>query len=136
MSGYSGTPLQRKLGIKDGDKITVLNYHGDYKSLFTPGELQQNEIFTDWPNHTVEFIHFFAKNKAELNHDFPRLKNFLMKTGSLWISWPKKSASVQTDLDENIVRDLGLEIGLVDVKVCAIDNIWSGLKFVWRTKDR
>jgi len=84
----------------------------------------------------THFIHFFATSKSELEADFPRLKGALTKNGLLWISWPKKSSGVETDLSDEVVRKVGLKHGLVDVKVSSIDNIWSGMKFVYRLKDR
>ena len=84
----------------------------------------------------LDFIHFFTKEKSILEETFSILKNHLSKNGMLWVSWPKGSSKVQTDINENTVRQTGLREGLVDVKVCAVDEIWSGLKFVYRTKDR
>jgi hypothetical protein len=84
----------------------------------------------------LDFVQFFTKERAELEAEFPALKQAIASNGSLWISWPKKASKVATDLNENIVREVGLAHGLVDVKVCAVDEIWSGLKFVFRVKDR
>ena len=84
----------------------------------------------------MDFIQFFSMNRAELKAAFPRLKSSLAQNGSLWISWPKAAAKMETDLNENTVREIGRGAGLVDVKVCAVDEIWSGLKFVYRLKDR
>lgn len=133
MAGYSKTPLHKKLGLKDKTKAIFLDCPEYYKSLF---EAWPSVIEQQLNKGSVDFIHYFTKSKEELSTTFPLLKNNLNKTGILWISWPKKSAKVQTDLDGNIVRSLGLETGLVDVKVCAIDDTWSGLKFVYRKKDR
>ncbi len=87
-------------------------------------------------NGPVDYIHLFTKSKDELQTQFPILKAALAQNGLLWISWPKKASKVTTDLNENIVREIGLQNGLVDIKVCAVDEIWSGLKFVYRLKDR
>lgn len=84
----------------------------------------------------LDFIHVFTQNLKNFENEFLRCKKYLKKDGMLWISWPKKSSKVPTDLDENVIREFGLKNGLVDVKVCAIDEIWSGLKFVYRVKDR
>ena len=86
--------------------------------------------------HDVDFEMIFTKSRTELARDFPRLTRALAPAGMLWVSWPKKSSGVATDLDENVVRKIGLEAGLVDVKVCAVTEVWSGLKFVRRVKDR
>lgn len=85
---------------------------------------------------SLDFAHLFVKERKVFEKDFLKLKDELKKNGMLWISWPKKSSKVATDLDENIIRDFGLSHGLVDVKVCAVDEIWSGLKFMYRVKDR
>ncbi len=84
----------------------------------------------------LDIIHFFVKDKKHLQENFPILKDHISKKGYLWISWPKVSSKVKTDINENIIRDTGIREGLVDVKVCSVDEIWSGLKFVYRVKDR
>jgi hypothetical protein len=84
----------------------------------------------------LDFAIVFARGKSGLKKDFPRLRDRLVSNGALWVAWPKKASGVETDLSENIVRSIGLEAGLVDVKVCAVDHTWSGLKFVRRLKDR
>ena len=131
-AGYSKTPLAKKLGIKEGHKVCFINQPDNYLSLFE----QLPEIEEGKPNEEVNFIHYFSKSAAELKETLPGLKKRLKKDGTLWISWPKKAAKVQTDLDGNVVRQLGLEAGLVDVKVCAVDETWSGLKFMYRKEDR
>ena len=134
MAGYSGTPLAKKLGLRAGMTAVCLNAPVHYHALLSP----QPESIT-W--HTqlipaVDFIHFFTRSQQELVEQFPRLKAALAQNGSLWISWPKKIAKVDTDLNGNLVREIGLAHGLVDVKVAAVDEIWSGLKFVYRLADR
>ena len=133
-AGYSGTPLIKKLGIKPGFIIAVLNPPADYDQ--TLGELPDDVDKMDSLDGTFDFIHFFTKDRAELEAEFPNLKAALKPDGMLWVSWPKKASKVPTDLDENMIRDIGLGNGLVDVKVAAIDAIWSGLKFVYRLEDR
>src|SRR5690349_10609079 len=132
-AGYSGTPLYKKLGIKAGDRAWFSGSPDGYEV-----ELQKTGEFhvaaRDAAN--LDFAHVFTASRAELGRTFPKLKSALKPTGMVWISWPKKSSGVKTDLDENIVRELGLRTGLVDVKVCAVDDVWSGLKFVFRLKDR
>ena len=88
------------------------------------------------PSGEFDFIHLFVKEKKVFQQEFVKSKSHLKKEGMLWISWPKKSSKVPTDLDENSIREIGLHEGLVDVKVCAVDEVWSGLKFVFRVNDR
>jgi hypothetical protein len=131
-AGYSGTPLVQKLGIKEGMKINVIREPAAFRSLLIgiPGDLSEPS------RGELDFVILFASRFAELKNDFARLQKRLASNGTLWVSWPKKSSGEATDLDENIIRDHGLAEGLVDVKVCAIDDTWSGLKFVRRLKDR
>jgi hypothetical protein len=134
MAGYSKTKLIDKLGIKPGFKIHIINAPEDYFGLLgeLPEEVKiQKRLF---PN--TDFIHFFTTDKKQFEEFFPVLKLHLSKTGLLWISWPKGSSKVKTDVNENIIREIGLREGPVDIKVCAVDEIWSGLKFVYRVKDR
>lgn len=134
MAGYSGTPLVKKLGIKAGIILYAFNSPVDYFKWLSP--LPVDVIVRDKLSGELDFIHLFVKEFKVFQKQFQIGKNHLKKDGMLWISWPKKSAKVPTDLDENIIRDFGLKEGLVDVKVCAVDEVWSGLKFVYRTKDR
>lgn len=133
-SGYSGTSLARKLGIKAGQQIAILNKPMGYKKRLEP--LISDIRITEVLSKDLAFIHFFVKERAQLKKELPALRSGLAYGGMLWISWPKKASKVATDLDGNIVRELGLAIGLVDIKVAAIDEIWSGLKFVYRLEDR
>jgi DUF3052 family protein len=133
MSGYSGTPLFKKLGIKGGIRVSLLDLPADVRSELKAA-LSTCEIARDGKK-PIDFILYFAKSKAGLD-DFDRLVKSLAPNGMIWISWPKKTSGVPTDLDENKVRNAGLAGGLVDVKVCAITDVWSGLKFVRRLKDR
>jgi len=133
-AGYSTTPLVKKLGIKQGFKVHFANPPDNLQSLL--GELPEKTTTIVELNGLVDYIHLFTKSKDELQTQFPILKTALAQNGLLWISWPKKASKVTTDLNENIVRGVGLQNGLVDVKVCAVDEIWSGLKFVYRLKDR
>ena len=105
----------------------------DYMALF--GEIPEEVTFQGLEGE-LDFIHYFTMAGAQLAADFPRLKQHLDKKGMLWISWPKGKSKISTDLNRDIIRDMGLQTGLVDVKVCSVDEVWSGLKFVWRTKDR
>ncbi|KYG79157.1 DUF3052 family protein [Roseivirga echinicomitans] len=135
MSGYSGTPLAKKLGIKEGFKIILLNQPDYYLDLFEslPSDI---ELLDEGTQGQVDFIHFFTKSEEELQSKILDLKSKLKPSGMIWVSWPKKASKVPTDVDDSIVRKVGLESGLVDVKVCAVDEVWSGLKFVFRLKDR
>ena len=133
-AGYSGTPLAKKLGIKPGFTVVALGAPADYSELLEPIP-EGAEVATELPA-SARFVHFFTTERAVLESELPRLKASLEKDGILWVSWPKKAAKVETDLDGNVVRGLGLAAGLVDVKVCAVDATWSGLKFVYRLKDR
>jgi len=135
MAGYSSTPLDKKLGIKEGFKIILLNPPEYYLNLFEslPSNIEFVEGIGD---EQVDFIHFFTKSEKELQSQILGLKSNLQPNGMIWVSWPKKASKVPTDVHDSIVRRVGLESGLVDVKVCAVDEIWSGLKFVFRLKDR
>jgi len=133
-AGYSRKSLIEKLGIRKGFKIVILNPPKDYAN--TLGKLPRDVSVTKTLKGPLDFIHFFTKERDELEFKFPIFKQELSQTRVLWISWPKESSKVDTDLNENIVREIGLKNGLVDVKICAVDEIWSGLKFVYRRKDR
>jgi hypothetical protein len=128
-AGYSGTPLPKKLGIKDGGNSAILNAPLGYaKSL---GVKANSELKSE-----LDFIQFFTKSRAELEKQLPRLRKALKPDGMIWISWPKKSSKVATDITEDVIRDTALGLKLVDVKVCAVDETWSGLKLVIPIKDR
>jgi len=135
MAGYSSTPLRNKLGIKPGYKLFIIHSPDSYWDWLAP--LPEGiEIVKKAGTGGVDFIHGFYRERKTFEKEFPAYKKCLVKNGILWISWPKKSSNVITDLDENKIREYGLKNGLVDVKVCAVDEVWSGLKFVFRAKDR
>ena len=134
MAGYSGTPLQKKLGIKEGVSVFIAYPPDHYFDWISPLP-NQVQVKTKLAGE-VDFAHIFATKFKVFSKEFLRCKKSLKKDGMLWISWPKKSSKVLTDLDENIIREFGLKNGLVDVKVCAVDDVWSGLKFMYRIKDR
>ncbi|MDX1939316.1 MAG: hypothetical protein SFU99_02125 [Saprospiraceae bacterium] len=134
MSGYSGTPLIKKLGIKQGFTLQLINAPRHYLELI--GELPPNVLIVEQPIDSVDFIHVFVKSVAELEAQLPILKDQIVKNGIIWVSWYKKSAKIPTDVNEDIIRDTALALGLVDVKVCAVDEQWSGLKLVWRKENR
>jgi hypothetical protein len=132
MPGYSGTPLPKKLGIKDGFNVRLVDAPSD---VLTELKLSLEKCKRDTKN-PLDFAILFTKSSTTLEKEFRAISKALAPAGMLWISWPKKSSGVPTDLNENIVRDIGLAAGLVDVKVCAVTEVWSGLKFVRRLKDR
>lgn len=134
MVGYSKRSLVEKLGIKGGYKVHFANAPKNYRE--TLGSLPENSTVEKSLDGRCDFIQFFATEKSALETAFPKLRKHLAVDGSLWISWPKGAAKVKTDLNENVVREVGLKNGLVDVKVCAVDEVWSGLKFVFRLQDR
>ena len=127
-SGYSGTPLAKKLGLPGKTPRAVLEAPANFQDL-----IPEFEFDTSLDLDSYEYLHFFTASKVTLETIFPILSKRLNSGGILWISWPKKASGKQTDLGENLVRDIGLKTGLVDVKVCAIDETWSGLKFMHRT---
>jgi len=134
MPGYSGTPLPKKLGIKDGFRLHFVRLPSEVR-LELKEAASRCEIIGDG-EAVVDFAMVFTKSASELQREFNRTAKRLTPPGMLWVSWPKKTSGVATDLDENAVRRIGLEAGLVDVKVCAVTEVWSGLKFVRRLKDR
>src|SRR3954466_12628409 len=134
MAGYSGTPLVRKLGIKENFRVAMIDAPENFVDQLEA--LPANVKIVDQPQRSMDFVLFFTKSAASLEKKFSKLAQSLKPDGMLWISWPKKTSGVVTDLTENLVRDIGLHAGLVDVKVCAVDEVWSGLKFVYRLKDR
>ena len=133
-SGYSGTPLAKKLGIKDGYKIRLINQPEYYFDLFDA--LPEKIEFIKDKKIKKDFIHCFVKDSEVLEKEITALKKEIVPNGMIWISWPKKSSKVITDITEGLIRKLALANGLVDVKVCAVDDVWSGLKLVIPVKDR
>jgi hypothetical protein len=134
MAGYSATPLVKKLGVGQDHTAYIGNAPEDYFKWVHP--LPAGVNIKNRLSGTLDFIHLFVTDQKSFHDLFPKAKKVLKKDGMLWISWPKKSAKVPTDLDENVIRNFGLQQGLVDVKVCAVSDVWSGLKFVVRLKDR
>jgi len=134
MPGYSGTPLPKKLGIKEGYRVALINMPTDVRTELRAA-LAECRVAKDLSG-PLDFIHVFSKSHAELEREMKRASKTLAPAGMLWISWPKKSSGVATDLTENIIRETGLALGLVDVKVCAVTDVWSGLKFVIPVKNR
>lgn len=133
-AGYSGTPLWKKLGLREGVIVLTVNAPRNYRKLL-PG-LPKGVTFVSKAEPPVEFIHHFVDSARELTATLPRLLAVLAPDGTLWVSWPKKSSGVPTDITEDTIRDAALPLGLVDVKVCAVDATWSGLKLVIRKSNR
>jgi hypothetical protein len=134
MAGYSGTPLVQKIGIKAGHRVILRNHPASF--LKDLGELPENSRTSERLSGAANVIVYFTEKRSALEKEFAGLASALVPDGMLWVGWPKKASGKATDLNENIVREIGLKRGLVDVKVCAIDETWSGLKFVVRVKDR
>jgi hypothetical protein len=132
MPGYSGTPLPQKLGLKDQYRVAFLDLPSEVRTELKDA-LATCRMAKSGP---YDFVQIFVKSQADLRKYFSQFSSQLEPSGMLWVSWPKKTSGVVTDLAENEVRNIGLELGLVDVKVCAVTEIWSGLKFVIRVKDR
>lgn len=134
VAGYSGTPLQKKLGIKEGTRVALVAAPDDVVALLDP--LPDGVRLTHAARGRQDVIVFFATRRNELHRRFSKLAGALEDAGGLWIVWPKRTARVATDLTEHVVREIGLSCGLVDNKVCAVDERWSGLRFVYRLADR
>jgi hypothetical protein len=134
MAGYSGTPLAKKLGIKPGSNVFVNGAPTAYEQLLAPmpdGVSVQSAV-----DSSTDVIHLFATSKAELAVALKRTLRQLRPDAALWVSWPKKASRVPTDITEDAIRELALPLGLVDIKVCAVDDVWSGLKLVLRKEHR
>src|ERR1700730_4214834 len=134
MAGYSGTPLAQKLGIKSGTTVVALNAPSNYRKLL--GKLPIDVTFTNRIGANGNFVHLFTKNRSELAKQLKELRRQIAENGVVWISWPKKSSRVNTDITEDVIRDAALPIGFVDIKVCAVDETWSGLKLMIRRENR
>jgi hypothetical protein len=134
MAGYSGTPLPKKLGIKENFRIGLVNPPKSFRPQL--GELPPKARIVSSLTAPLDLVVLFVYREKTLAVRFPDLAEKLSTNGMIWVAWPKKSSGVKTDLTFDNVQRIGLECGLVDVKICAIDEIWSGLKFVYRTKDR
>jgi hypothetical protein len=133
-AGYSQRPLVDKLGIKPTSIVALVNPPANVEDIL--GSLPAGVILRRKLSPKTDFIHAFFLARKDLDLQFPKLKKALSESGALWISWPKRAAKIKTDLTDNAVREIGLRHGLVDIKVCAVDEVWSGLKFVYRLKDR
>jgi hypothetical protein len=134
MAGYSGTPLAQKLGIKPAMTVITIGAPPNYRKLL--GQVANEIKLSDRVKDNSSLIHFFTTRRSELEKRLPRLRKKIADTGTLWVSWPKKSAGVRTDVTEDVIRAVALPLGFVDVKVCAVDETWSGLKLMVRREQR
>ena len=134
MAGYSGKPLTKKLGIKSGMKLLFVNSPENYRQLLE--SLPENTKQVKDKTSAVNFIHLFVKKNSELEESLPQVMKRLTQDGMIWISWYKKSSGILTDVTDDNIRATALPMGLVDVKVCAVDEQWSGLKLVIRKENR
>jgi hypothetical protein len=133
-AGYSGTPLVNKLGIKPGTTLGLIGTPEGFDA--TLGELPDGVAVRRRLQGSLDVIIAFFVDASELERRLPALRRALQPAGGLWLAWPKRASGVATDLSDNVVRELGLAAGLVDNKVCAIDEVWSGLRLVYRLRDR
>lgn len=134
MAGYSSTPLPKKLGIKEQSRIALVNAPKNFSVYLGP--LPPGAEVAKGLTEPLDIVLLFVTSERALARDFAKLSEKLATSGMIWIAWPKKSSGVATDLSFERVQRIGLDAGLVDVKICAIDDTWSGLKFVFRLKDR
>jgi hypothetical protein len=134
MAGYSGTPLPRKLGIKPGARVFAVDSPKTYQTLISP--LPSKAALVSTFDDTVDVIHVFVTRKVELSRFLKRALGKMRRDAAIWVSWPKKAAGMSTDVTEHTIREVALPLGLVDIKVCAVDDTWSGLKLVIRKENR
>jgi hypothetical protein len=133
MAGYSGTPLAQKLGIKPGTTVVLIHAPANYRKLL--GNFANGVEFTSRVLANSNFIHFFTTHRSELEKQLPRLRAKIADSGTLWVSWAKNSSGVATDITEDVIREVALALGFIDIKVCAVDETWSGLKLMIRRQN-
>ena len=133
-AGYSGTPLAAKLGIKAGSRVHLINAPKEFRALLEP--VPEGVVFAPKLTDTTDVSHLFVRRQAELRAKLPVMQRAIRPDASIWVSWPKKASGVQTDITEDTIREIALPMGLVDVKVCAVDETWSGLKLMIRKELR
>ena len=134
MAGYSGTPLAKKLGIKEQAKVVAVDAPKGYRELLEP--LPASVQLSAKIDKTTDIVHVFSTKKSQLSRALASYREKLNPSAVIWVSWPKKSANLPTEITEDIVREVALPLGFVDVKVCAVDEVWSGLKLVVRKELR
>jgi len=134
MAGYSGMPLPQKLGIKPGLMVVTINAPANYRRLL--GQIPDGVTFSERLKSGSSFVHLFTSRRSEIQKKMPILRNKLSDNGTIWVSWPKKSSGISTDVTEDVIREIALPLGFVDIKVCAVDETWSGLKLMIRRENR
>jgi hypothetical protein len=134
MAGYSGTPLAKKLGIKPPMTLVAIDAPTDYRGWL--GKLPTGVAVVSEPGRSLHAVHVFATKRSAMEKHVSRLRRRLEQDGFVWVSWPKKASGVATDITEDAIREVALPLGFVDIKVCAVSDIWSGLKLVIRKSER
>jgi hypothetical protein len=134
MAGYSGTPLVQKLGIKPGTIVVLFDAPENYRKLLAP--IPSGVNFATRPTGNTKFVHLFVKERRVLQAHLQSLRHKIAEDAALWVSWPKKASGVATDVTEDVIRSVALPLGFVDIKVCAVDDTWSGLKLMIRREQR
>ena len=130
MAGYSGTPLPQKLGIKPGLMVVTINPPANYRRLL--GQIPDSVTFSERLKSGSSFVHLFTSRRSEIQKKMSILRDKISDNGAIWVSWPKKSSGISTDVTEDVIREIALPLGFVDIKVCAVDETWSGLKLMIR----
>jgi hypothetical protein len=133
-AGYSGTPLAKKLGIAERSRVATKHAPDDYAQLLKP--IPPDAVFEKNVSQRTDIVHVFSDRKSSLKAELVELRKSIRSDAAVWVSWPKKASKVQTDITEDTVRELALPLGFVDVKVCAVSDVWSGLKLVIRKELR
>ena len=134
MAGYSGTPLPQKLGIKLGLMVVTVNAPANYRRLL--GQIPDSITFSERLKSGSSFVHLFTSRRSEMQKKMSILRDKISDNGAIWVSWPKKSSGISTDVTEDVIREIALPLGFVDIKVCAVDETWSGLKLMIRRENR
>ncbi len=134
MAGYSGTPLPQKLGIKPGLTVVAINPPANYRRLL--GQIPDSITFSERLKSGSSFVHLFTSRRSEMQKKMSILRDKISDNGAIWVSWPKKSSGISTDVTEDVIREIALPFGFVDIKVCAVDETWSGLKLMIRRENR
>lgn len=134
MAGYSGTPLAKKLGLKPPMTLVVIDAPKEYRHWL--GELAKGVAIVSTSAQPLHAVHVFATGRAVLERHLAECRKGMEQTGFVWVSWPKKASKVQTDITEDVIRQVALPLGFVDIKVCAVNDVWSGLKLVIRKSER
>ena len=134
MAGYSGTPLPQKLGIKPGLTVVAINAPSNYRRLL--GQIPDSVTFSERLKSGSSFVHLFTSRRSEMQKKMSILRDKISDNGAIWVSWPKKSSGISTDVTEDVIREIALPLRFVDIKVCAVDETWSGLKLMIRRENR